>query len=469
MATLPRSVGGSDSSPAPRRSVNTSENPGQSMLSLGPRSDGVDPEQPDSLEQPLLQRTCPPEGEKIRNVVGFWLLGFLTNVTYVVNNAGAGDIVPGNYALIYVCGVLPSFLIKLTAPYWFHRVPYRVRITIAGVCAGLNFALVMYGPTPGIQLLGVALAAVQGGIGEATGLALSQFYREPKRCLVMWSSGTGFAGPGGYIISLYVLAPLPTYGRLIFGECIAVCYLLTFFFVLEPPWIDAVRGPQPLRRARQSPQASPAASPQTQPAAGPSISDAPLEAVPATEKMGARERFRRTLSLWPYLVPLFLVYWSEYAIEAGTWTAIAFDPTKVAMHSARDEAYRELNFLYQWGVFVSRSSGRLLSANRGMLWLMPALQCGMLAFFYLDAMHQFWSGWSLLAPAFATGLLGGAVYVNAFTLIDREVEKAYREFALTTASVADSIGIISADVSSMWLQACLYKSLGFPEQADMTC
>ena len=111
----------------------------------------------------------------------------------------------------------------------------------------------------------------------------------------------------------------------------------------------------------------------------------------------------------------------------------------------------------------------VLSANRFFLCLMPVLQCGMLCLFYLDAMLQFWSGWTLLAPAFATGLLGGAVYVNAFTLIDREVEPAYREFALTTASVADSIGIISADVTSMFLQACLYKSLGFPDQADMTC
>ena len=89
------------------------------------------------------------------------------------------------------------FLIKLTAPYWFHRVPYRVRIAIAGVCAALNFVLVMYGPSPAIQLIGVALAAVQGGIGEATCLAMSQFYHEPKRLIVMWSSGTGFAGPGG--------------------------------------------------------------------------------------------------------------------------------------------------------------------------------------------------------------------------------------------------------------------------------
>ena len=401
-------------------------------------------------------------------------MGFLTNVTYVVNNAGAGDIAPGNYALIYACGVLPSVLIKLSAPYWFHRVPYRARIAIAGACAALNFVLVMYGPTVGVQLLGVALASVQGGIGEATGLALSQFYREPKRCLVMWSSGTGFAGPGGYLISNYVLAPLPTQGRLLCGEMIAACYLANFFLVLEAPWIDQVRTSSRRRRPR-SPQDSPAPSPQRQPPSGggdpnePSPGPPPLGALPATERMSARERFRRTLLLWPYLFPLFLVYWSEYAIQAGTWTAIAFDPSKVSQHAARDEAYRTLNFLYQWGVFVSRSSGMLLSANRFCLWLMPALQCVMLAFFYLDAMHQFWNGLSLMLPAFLTGLLGGAVYVNAFTLIDREVERAYREFALTAASVADSLGIMSADVTAMFLQACLYQSLGFAEQADMTC
>lgn len=195
--------------------------------------------------------------------------------------------------------------------------------------------------------------------------------------------------------------------------------------------------------------------------------------LPATETMFAtmsvRERLRRTVALWPYIIPLFVVYWAEYAIQAGTWTAIAFEPSKVREHAYRDVAYRQLNFLYQWGVFISRSSGMLLSATRLSLWLMPCLQCGMLCFFYLDAYHQFWNGWSLLAPAFATGLLGGAVYVNAFTLIDREVDRPYREFALTTASVADSIGVVCADVTSMFLQACLYKGLGFPEQADMRC
>ena len=101
--------------------------------------------------------------------------------------------------------------------------------------------------------------------------------------------------------------------------------------------------------------------------------------------------------------------------------------------------------------------------------MMPTLQCVFWIFYYAVAVEHFFYGWALLIPAFGVGLLGGAVYVNAFTLIDREIEPAYREFALTTASVADSIGIITADVTSMFLQACLYKSLGFPDQADMTC
>ncbi len=414
--------------------------------------------------------------ERLRNVLGFWLLGFFNNVAYVVNNAGAGDIVPGDYGLIYVCGVLPSFLIKLTAPYWFHFVPYRVRVAVSGGCVALNFVLVMYGPSVEAKLLGVALGAVQSGLGEATLLAMSQFYAEPKRCLVMWSSGTGFAGPGGYILSLYVLSALPTIGRLIVGELVAVCYLLAFFVVLEPPWIDRVRGP--LRRRPPNDGGSRSGCDSSTGGylftcvKSSSTSDEPTEApaaVPMTEAMSVGERMQRTLRLWPYLVPLFLVYWSEYAIQAGTWTAFAFAPERVSSRADRDQAYRYLNFMYQWGVFISRSSGMLVSADRRLLWLMPVLQCALLGFFYADAAYQFWNGWSLLLPAFVVGLLGGAVYVNAFTLIDREVEPAFREFALTTASVADSLGIIAADVTSMFLQACLYASLGFAEQADMRC
>ena len=41
------------------------------------------------------------------------------------------------------------------------------------------------------------------------------------------------------------------------------------------------------------------------------------------------ERLVQTAKLWPYIVPLVVVYFAEYAMQTGTWTAIgellAFD------------------------------------------------------------------------------------------------------------------------------------------------
>ena len=38
--------------------------------------------------------------------------------------------------------------------------------------------------------------------------------------------------------------------------------------------------------------------------------------------MGFCERLRATGRLWPYMLPLFIVYFAEYAMQSGTWTAI---------------------------------------------------------------------------------------------------------------------------------------------------
>ena len=51
-----------------------------------------------------------------------------------------------------------------------------------------------------------------------------------------------------------------------------------------------------------------------------------------------------------------------------------------------------------------------------------------------------------------TGLLGGAVYVNAFTLISRDVDPWRREFSLGAASLGDSLGIAFADIAGILIQ-----------------
>lgn len=253
----------------------------------------------------------------------------------------------------------------------------------------------------------------------------------------MWSSGTGFAGILGFILEIFILKNASDWVRLLVGLIIVGIFLGSFFLLLQAPtngW--------PTKETRSTEEIG---------------------------KMTSIERFRRVLSLWPYIIPLVLVYFAEYAIQAGAWTAYSFDPSQVDNLESRNDAYLWLNLMYQIGVFISRSSTILFVANRCGLWIMPFLQIGMLLFFSFNATEQFWNGLSLLFPALFVGLLGGGVYVNAFTLITKEVDDAYEEFSLSAASVADTFGSLLGDVFALFLQSCLFYSLGLEDDSGVTC
>lgn len=62
--------------------------------------------------------------------------------------------------------------------------------------------------------------------------------------------------------------------------------------------------------------------------------------------MTFKQRLQVTLQLWPYMVPLFVVYFAEYAMQSGTWTAIGFPVTSA---DARHRFYLYSNWMYQAG------------------------------------------------------------------------------------------------------------------------
>ena len=181
--------------------------------------------------------------------------------------------------------------------------------------------------------------------------------------------------------------------------------------------------------------------------------------------LSMRGRLELTLSLWPYMIPLFSVYAAEYALQSGVWTAIGFP---VDDQSARDSFYMKSNWTYQAGVFISRSTGTLFNVTLSFLWLMPMLQVLNLVFFYLIAATEFWYDYSLLLPCFYVGLLGGAVYVHGYKRINKDVPIEKREFAMSAASVADDSGVLLADLAGLFIQSCLYKIHGV-NGAIVTC
>lgn len=59
------------------------------------------------------------------------------------------------------------------------------------------------------------------------------------------------------------------------------------------------------------------------------------------------------------------------------------------------------------------------------------------------------------------GLMGGAVYANAFYRLQQDSHPAHREFLMGSAAVADTAGISLAGFTGMFLESAIRKKRGW--------
>lgn len=207
----------------------------------------------------------------------------------------------------------------------------------------LSLVTVGYGGSTPVQLLGVCFSSLQGGLGEASFLALTSLYDTP-RALTAWSSGTGFAGIFGYawVFFLKFALGLSFRATLVAANLLAVAWLCVYFWLLSDPHIprdsggrdtvcssDSSHAPGGAYSALPDPRSSPSPSlngnggrhrmdldgeggrGEAGGAIGGSFG-ADVETVEARQgEMTAGERFCFTLGLWRFMVPLMLVYFAE--------------------------------------------------------------------------------------------------------------------------------------------------------------
>ncbi|KAK2078042.1 hypothetical protein QBZ16_003910 [Prototheca wickerhamii] len=362
--------------------------------------------------------------------------------------AGANSISAAAVGLVYLAAVGPAILVKASGPYWFHMVGYPIRIGAAAALMTGSFCIVALSSSRPLQLLG-------GGLGEASCLALTTRYGPRRGPLTLWSSGTGFAGIAGYawVAALHMWAGLSFRATLLLANSLAIGWLATYFLLLPRPTRlaklsvapemldDDEEGSSDAERvALTRPSGRASDLPRSESGRRAALAQAPSadQALRIQEQPGpsasltARERLRLSLSLWPFTVPLFVVYFAEYSMQAGAWTAIGFPVTDP---EARHRFYIYANWCYQAGVFVSRSSGMVWRPGMRTLWAMPGLQALLLAFFVQDAVAH--------CPG-------------------------HREFSMAAASLADSTGIALADAVGVLLQGCLFRANGLPG-ADFAC
>ncbi len=248
-------------------------------------------------------------------------------------------------------------------------------------------------------------------------LALTSFYNEGA--VRMWSSGTGFAGvsgAGAYLVLHKIIGMSPR-STLYATAAVPLLYLFAFFVLLRPDGLRQHRSADGASdeegESEESATVSLARTGDTGGAEGDGdvldeASGAHLRRPSALEdrrsvmhRMTFSERVRRIGPLLPYMTPLIVVYFAEYTINTGVNPTLSF-------RDMRDSTfYVAASFVYQIGVFVSRSSRSWLPLRR--LWPLPVMQCALLAFFILQSLTALVpSAYAMLALVFIEGLLGGA-------------------------------------------------------------
>ncbi|KAL7850300.1 hypothetical protein SRHO_G00196490 [Serrasalmus rhombeus] len=410
--------------------------------------------------------------QRFRNQSGFWLLGLCNNFAYVVMLSAAHDILeqqephnatvptpapgllqsdggnssnsssygcnPVSTAAVLLADIIPTFLIKLTAPFYIHKVPYGVRVLVCVATAAVSFLVVSFSSTVWISILGVIFASVSSGLGELSFLALTVYFS--NNVLSGWGSGTGGAGvAGAFLYSALTQAHLSPRNTLLIMLLVPAVMMISYFVLLVfPPSF-------PQWRPREACHCS---SQERQPLIWDNndedyVQDERRKEDRQTGPLTFVNKIHILKGLLRFIVPLAVVYFAEYFINQGLLELLYFRNSSLS-HA---EQYRWYQTLYQIGVMISRTSLFCIKIRR--VWLLSFLQCVNAVVLLFAVYYRFLPNvWLVFVIVLYEGLLGGATYVNIFYLISKETGDREREFAMAAASVGDSFGIALSGVAA---------------------
>ncbi|KAL8689855.1 MAG: hypothetical protein Q9218_004564 [Villophora microphyllina] len=405
-------------------------------------------------------------GADVRVGVAFWLFGLINNVLYVIILSAALDLVGPNVpkAVVLLADILPSFLMKLCAPYFIHVVPYSLRVILFALASAWGMLLIALTPsyTDGgaitTKMAGVVLASLSSGAGELSFLGLTHYYGDMS--LAAWGSGTGGAGligAGAYAIATTTIG-MSVQSSLLASSFLPVIMLLSFFLILQRvPTRHRTRTEQ--HEDYSAVDGNDNASERedqgllSDPLGGSAASGkAPGNSSASWAKNFARN-LRRSRGLLVPILPLFLVYVAEYMINQSVAPTLLF-PLKSTPFTQYRSFYPTYATIYQLGVFVSRSSLPFLRIHA--LYPPSILQIANLLLLTCQSLFSFLpSVYIVFAIVFWEGLLGGLVYVNTYAEIRDRVPNDEREFALGATTVSDSAGITVAGLLGLGVETFL--------------
>ncbi|KAF2858322.1 protein btn1 [Piedraia hortae CBS 480.64] len=368
-----------------------------------------------------------------RACISFWLFGLINNLFYVIILSAALDLVGPSIpkGTVLLASIIPSLATKSLVPYVIHVAPYGFRILVLALLS-VGGMLMVTMASPKAVAVGIVLANLSAGAGEVHFLSLTHFYGPLS--LAAWGSGTGAAGlvgAGAYALATNVLH-MRVRTILLLSTLAPVVMVLIYFSTLPLEPLAREGGGHAAEREGLLAQTS------------------------ESQSLGAKLRSARAL-IWPYMLPLFLVYVAEYTINQGVTPTLLF-PLEDTPFKHYRAFYPTYGAIYQLGVFISRSSLPFVRVRT--LYAPSLLQVGNLGLLIMQSLYMFIPNlWIVFLIIFWEGLLGGLVYVSTFAAIREEMPAKDREFSLGVTSVGDSLGITVAGFLSVVVEKtlCLWQ------------
>lgn len=474
--------------------------------------------------------------------LAFFLLGLLNNALYVVILTSALELLPQGVptGLVALANIGPALIAKAIWPYALRgKVRYARRVWACTALSTAGILVVALLPTLGARLIGISMASFSSGLGELTFLQLCTTYGVVRagRGVGWFASGTGAAGLFG-AGAWWVVRPLGVKGGLSIMSSLPLFMAASYFVVM--PSVDELRewegrkvfesrgggysavpgaaddgegdsqdgsdvdDQQDNERARASTMDS------LDPHGGaPTLTPLPRgldETIPTSDKK-VRLSFNEKMALlkpmlFPFILPLVLVYLAEYTINQGVAPTLLYPVPQPSRHlllswliKRLSDYYPLYQLTYQAFVFLSRSSISLLGLPpipKNLLWAPAAVQMGILALLTSESLYA-WFRESLarslcLVFVGVEGLSGGYAYVSTFYQIGTDQRDAVatgpvalggddeddeeegsraddeatnvdlirrgqeQEFRIGCLGVGDSLGILVASLISMPLQ-----------------
>lgn len=379
----------------------------------------------------------------------FFVFGLLNNILYVVILSAAIDLVGASTpkAVVLVADIAPSFAIKLSAPFFIHKIAYKARIWLLVALSGFGMLIIGLSGTKliGARILGICMASLSSGLGELTFLQLTHFYQR-QYSISGFSSGTGAAGlVGSFIFMLFTnVFGIPTKLVLILFSLAPLGFIVSFYVFL--PRLSLLEGVYiPLDEG------------------APSLDDYSSSGANETSDLSILGHIRMTLRkmtplVTPYMLPLTLVYISEYIINQGISPTLLFllDTLPHWLFTSYRDIYVVYGFVYQFGVFLSRSS-TVFNIRIKRLYLLAVLQLLNVFITLCQSFYDypFLQIWPLLLLIFYEGFLGGFSYVNTFMSVSEEVPPHMREFCMGCVGISDTFGVLLAGLINWSLEPYL--------------